>query len=154
MKVEEGPAAPRIVAVADIVTAQVTGDGSEVQFEVRLGAPVDDDRPAGTLGLRWDVIEAGEFTWILTADLGSRPFAALVSQRTDYGSSTLDKTLPGDIEVQDATVTVTLRSKRVPSWPREFDWTVTSTLDADRNDPTSPVAEDRAPAGGNGHFAP
>ncbi|MGH2695290.1 MAG: hypothetical protein ACRDJJ_10845 [Actinomycetota bacterium] len=152
--VEEGPGAPRGVAVADIIGAEVNGDDSEVVFELHLGASVEGNRPAGALTVRWDVIRNGEFTWIVTADLGPRPFAALISQRTDYGASTLDGTLPGGIAVDGDQVSVTIRTQDLPAWPGEFDWWVRTTLDSDRTDPLSPVAEDRAPEGDAGHFAP
>jgi hypothetical protein len=154
VEVEGGPRAPRDVAVADIVGAEVRGDDSEVVFELRLAAPVEGNRTAGALAVQWDVIEDGAFTWIVTADLSSRPYAGLVSQRTDYGSSTLDGTLPGDFAVAEDVVSVTIRTRGLRAWPDEFGWTVNTTLDPDRSDPGSPVAEDQAPEGDVGHFAP
>jgi hypothetical protein len=152
--VEKGPGAPRDVAAADIVVAEVRGDDSEVVFELRLAAPVEGRRPAGALAVQWDVIEDGDYTWLVTADLGSRPYAGLVSQRTTYGSSTLDGTLPGDFAVAEDVVTVTIRTAGLRAWPDEFDWTVGTTLDPNRSDTGSPVAEDRAPEADVGHFAP
>lgn len=148
--VGEGEAPPEDASPADIERAEVRRDGDRIVFEAKMTQDVPKEVPGGSLEFRWNISENGDETWIVTANLSSALSAAVISHNTDYGSSTIDDTMPGSVAVDGDTVTVTLRPVRIDAFPNAFDWTLKSTLDADFADPASAVATDSAPDSGPG----
>jgi hypothetical protein len=148
--VGEGDSAPTDTTLADIVAASVSKEGEDIVFEAKLGDDIPRRIPDGSLELRWDVSENGDDTWIVSANLNVGPTAALTSQKTNYGSSTIDDSMPGSIEIDGDTLVVVVKAAQVEGFPASFNWTLKSTLDADRADPSSSVATDVAPDSGLG----
>jgi hypothetical protein len=148
--VGEGPKPPQETSLADIVGAEVRSEGGELVFEVTVGRNVPKNIPNGALEFRWDVSENGTDTWIVSANLNVGPTAAVTSQRTNYGSSTIDGSMPGSIEIDGDTLVVRVRAAEIEGFPQTFQWTLKTTLDADRTDPRSGVATDQAPDSGKG----
>ena len=150
VKVNEGAAPPQDTTLADVVGATVRRQGNDLVFEATLGQEIPDKIPNGSLELRWDVSEGGDDTWIVSANLNLGPTAAITSQKTSYGASTIDDSLPGSIEVDGDTLRVTVRAAEVDGFPTQFTWRLTTSLDADRADAASAIATDTAPDSGQG----
>lgn len=144
----EGANPPGDTTGADIVQATARlEDNGDVVFEVTMAEPIDQATREG-LTFRWDITENGEDTWMVSADFKTRPTVSIRSLRSDYGASTIDDTLPGDISVDGSKLVVTIRGREIDGWPAAFEWLVTATLDADPTDPASAVATDSAPDSG------
>lgn len=150
VQVEAGPDAPSDITPADIAEARVTVEGDELVFVAEMATAIPERIAGGSLEFRWDVIEGGDDTWIVSAAVNGRPAAALTSPDSGYGSSTIDGTMPGTIEVDGTTLTIRFDRTKVEGFPRDFEWRLATTLDAKRTDPQSGVAHDRAPDSGNG----
>ncbi|HEV3471932.1 MAG TPA: hypothetical protein VG408_01830 [Actinomycetota bacterium] len=150
VQVDAGADPPRDVTAADIAEATVTTDGDEVVFVAEMATEIPERIPGGSLEFRWDVIEDGDDTWIVSASVGGRPVAALTAPDSGYGSSTIDNTMPGTVEVAGTTLTVSFDRSQVDGFPQTFEWRLETTLDANRADPQSGIARDRAPDSGNG----
>lgn len=148
--VGEGPGAPTDPSLADIAEASVEKVGDEIVFQVEMTKDIPPKGSKDVLSLRWELTEDGRGTWLVTGDLGGKPTAAVTSQTTNFGASTIDDTIPGAIEVEGRSVTLTIEADAIERFPTAFGWTLTSTLDADRADPASAVATDRAPDSGPG----
>ena len=146
-----GPRPPEDTSLADIVGAEVRRDESTIVFEVTMVEAIPNEVPDGSLEFRWDLSEGGRDTWIVQANVNiDRPTAAVTSQKTSYGSSTIDGTMPGTVEVDGETLTVTIRADEIEGFPTAFQWLLETTLDADRANPRSGVATDTAPDSGPG----
>lgn len=150
--VSEGDNPPVDTTLADIRAAEVTSDGGEVVFETRLAMTVPEKLQGSSFGLRWEVYEGGDSTFLITANLDVGPNASIVGQQTNYGASTIDESLPGSLELADDTITIRVEADQIPDFPDEFAWVLTTSLDGDQGDPTSARAEDRAPDQGFGEF--
>ncbi|MDQ3964672.1 MAG: hypothetical protein M3277_12305 [Actinomycetota bacterium] len=150
VQVDSGADAPSDVTPADISDASVTTDGNELVFVAEMAIDIPERIPDGSLEFRWDVIEGGDETWIVSAAVSGRPVAALTSPDSGYGSSTIDNTMPGTIEVDGSTLTLRFDRSKVEGFPADFEWRLETTLDAQRADPQSGIARDRAPDSGNG----
>lgn len=150
VEVDTGPDAPSDVTPADIAEATVSAVGTELVFVAEMATDIPERIPDGSLEFRWDVIEGGDDTWIVSAAVNGQPTAALTSPGTGYGSSTIDDTMPGSIDIEWATLTVRFDRSQVEGFPIDFEWRLMTTLDAKRADPQSGVAHDRAPDAGNG----
>lgn len=146
----DGPNAPDDTALADVVEANVTRDGNSLVFEARMAKDVPKHVPGGSLTWRWDLYVHGVSQWIVSADLDVGPNASLTSTQTNYGSSTFDDTLPGDLSIDGRTLTITLHPDDVKGFPETFDWTLGTTLDGDHGDPGSALATDLTPDQGRG----
>ncbi|HWC13573.1 MAG TPA: hypothetical protein VG929_03150 [Actinomycetota bacterium] len=150
--VGDGDAAPDNPDLADIVDATVRREGNDVVFEATMGAPIPKRIRNGSLEFRWDVSEGGDDTWIVSANMNLGPTAAITSQRTAYGASTIDDSLPGSITVDGETVRVTLRTADIEGFPTDFTWRLQTSLDGDRRDAASAIATDSAPDSGEGQI--
>jgi hypothetical protein len=149
--VGEGDAPPSDTTLADISEAKVfKEDDGHVVFEVTLGADIPKKIPKGRFELRWDVTENGTATWTVSANLDTGPTAAVQGLSSNFGASTIDGTLPGDIVVSGNMLTVTIYANELKDFPTAFKWRVMSSLDADRADPASAIATDTAPDSGEG----
>lgn len=146
----EGPGAPEDVTPADIAEATVTKEGSDIQFVAEMASEIPMRVEDGSLEFRWDVSENGNDTWIVSSTINVAVTAALTSQQTPYGSSTIDGTMPGEVTVRGTTLTIRFDASKVKGFPGNFEWRLKTTLDADRADPKSAVATDTAPDSGPG----
>ena len=150
--VEEGDNPPLDLTLADVKRAEVREDGGEVVFEAQLGGPIPNRMRDGALGLRWEVYEGDDSTYLITANLDVGPNAYIVEEQGDFGGSTLDETFPGSIEVVDDRISIRLDPEEIPGFPSEFAWLLKTSLDGDQGDPQSARAEDRAPDQGFGEY--
>jgi hypothetical protein len=147
-----GDSPPRNPELADVVDVTVTRDGDEVVFSATLAGVLPERLDDGTVDYRWDVIEGGTSTWIVSADLNVGISASVLAQQGDFGASTQDETLPGSVEIDGETLTIRLQTSDIEDFPDSFEWTFRSTLDGDRSDPTSAVLEDLVPDSGTARF--
>jgi hypothetical protein len=145
---------PPDLSLADIARADVRPDGDGIIFEATMATAIPDQLKEGGLEWRWEVIEGGTPTWIVSANLDLGPNATVLSQRTDYGASTIDGLLPGTVVVEGSTITIRIERPAIASFPSSFNWTLTTSLDADRTEARSALAKDSAPDGGPGEFPP
>lgn len=155
VEVEEGPDAPRDTALADIERARVYLHASQIVFEAQMSAPIPRSLKGQTMEWRWEILEGGEETWLVSAHISvGDPVAALTAQQSNYASSTIDGKLPGGIDYRGNTLFVRLNASQVKKFPGRFKWRLTTTLDANRADPGSAIAKDVAPATGLGEYPP
>lgn len=152
--VGEGDNPPTDTTLADIKTAEVREEDGAIVFEAKLGGEVPDKLPDGSFGLRWEVHEDGESTFLVTANLDVGPNASILGQRTRYGATTLEDRFPGSLEVAGDTISIRLDPEEVPQFPEQFSWVLKTSLDADQGDPQSARAEDQAPDSGLGEYPP
>ena len=148
----EGTGEPGDVTIADITHAVVSKNGDEVVFEVTVSAELPRKLKGSILDLRWDVSVGGTDTWIVAANLNDGPNASITSLKSNYGSSTIDGTLPGSVALTGDTLTVTVDAAQVDGFPTTFTWRLMSTLDGDPADPGSATATDTAPDSGPGEL--
>ena len=147
---EGGDPAPD-TSIADIQSARVTLQDSQIVFQAEMGGRVPRKLEDQTMEWRWEILEQGTTTWVVSATVSvDQPVASLLQHETGFSASTIDDTLPGTISVSGDTITVTLDSADIEGFPSSFGWELTSTLDGDRADPASAVATDTAPDGGPG----
>jgi hypothetical protein len=141
----EGSATGEDLSLADILHAEVRpAEGGAVFFEARLAAAIPERLSDPDIDLRWEVTEDGEVTWLVFANLDFGPTAYALSQKTNYGSSTIDETLPGSIEIRGDILAVRLRTSEMPDFPESFGWHLETTLTGDA------IGTDRAPDEGAG----
>lgn len=150
MVVGEGPSAPLDPTLVDIAEASVKETNGDVVFEVTMAKNVPSKGSEDVLSFRWELSEGGRNTWLVNADVSGRPVAALTSQTSNFGVSTIDDTLPGAISVEGRSIELTIQAGDIKDFPTDFTWVLTSTLDADRADPASSLATDTAPDSGPG----
>jgi hypothetical protein len=150
VSVAEGSKPPDDTALADIVKADVVRDGDDLVFQATMNADVPQRVKGGAMSWRWDVFVNGTSEWIVSANLDIGPNASLTSTQTNYGSSTFDKTLPGDLDIDGRTLTVTFRPGEVDGFPDDFTWSLGTSLDGAQGDAESALATDTAPDQGQG----
>lgn len=148
----EGENPPADTTLADILRASVSDEDDEIVFEAQLGSQVPRRMEEGSFGLRWEVHEGGDSTFLVTASLDVGPMASIIGEQNDYGASTLEETFPGSLEVEGDTIAIRIDASEVPDFPDEFAWVLQSSLDGDQGDPESARAEDRAPDSGFGEY--
>ncbi|MDQ4023910.1 MAG: hypothetical protein M3217_00240 [Actinomycetota bacterium] len=149
---EEGDNPPTDTTLADIRTAEVRSEGGQVVFEAQLAGPIPNELPDGSLDLRWEVYEGGDSTFLITANLDVGPVASIIGERNRFGASTLEDDFPGSLTVEGDKLTIRLDAEEIPDFPSEFGWLLHTSLDAERGDPESAMAEDRAPDDGFGEY--
>lgn len=140
---------PIAASIADIVEADVRRDGSGLVFDITTASTIPQILERSSLELRFDVSEGGRNTWIVSASVNVAATAAVVSQTTDYGSSTIDGTMPGSVEVSGEVITIRLEPQRIDNFPATFDWALSSKLIAFRDITGSTRVEDRFPDEGS-----
>lgn len=150
--VEEGDNPPPDATLADITKAEVVADGEEIVFEAKVGGPVPNKIPEGSFGLRWEVYEDGDSTFLVTASLDVGPNASIIGEQNGFGASTLEERFPGGLEIENDTITIRIDPSEIPDFPDEFGWVLLTSLDGDQGDPQSARAEDRAPDAGFGEY--
>jgi hypothetical protein len=141
----EGSLAGEDLSLADILHTEVRPtEGGVVFFEARLATAIPERLSDPDIDLRWEVTEDGEVTWLVFANLDFGPTAYVLAQKTNYGSSTIDETLPGTVEIRGDTLSVRLRTSELPDFPPSFEWHLETTLTGDA------IGTDRAPDEGGG----
>jgi len=145
----EGPDDPEL---ADIAAVDVVREGSAIVFVAEMGQSIPERIDDGSLEWRWDLTVDGRDAWIVSAHVSTDVTAAVTSQLTPYGSSTIDQTMPGSVSVEGAELRIQLRPAEIDGFPESFGWRLATELDGDRADARSPVARDRAPDAGPGSF--
>ena len=150
----EGPKPPTDPSLADISAADVRRDGDRLIFEATMATDLPGSLPDGSLEFRWDISEGDRDTWIVLAAINVETHAAVTSQRTQYGSSTIDNTLPGRIEVDGDVLRVTLNIDKIDDFPETFGWRLMTTLDGLRADTGSARATDTVPDSGSREVTP
>jgi hypothetical protein len=151
----EGPAPPQEQSLADIRSARVYLEASQVVFEAEMASPIPTRLKNETLSWRWEILEGGSETWIVSATVDTeRPIARVLSTQGNYGASTNDETLPGGIDWSGNTLYVRLNTPQIEDFPSEFTWRLETSLDGDRGDPKSAEASDTAPGSGLGEYPP
>ncbi|MGH2807853.1 MAG: hypothetical protein ACRDKT_11330 [Actinomycetota bacterium] len=136
---------PIAAAVADIVGAEVSSRGANLVFRVRTAGPIPETFERSSLEFRFDITGQEGNGWILSSTVNVSPTAALVSATSDYTSTTIDGSFPGEVDVSGRTVTITLDPTRVDGLAESFEWSLSSKLIAYRDWPRSAGAEDRYP---------
>lgn len=153
-RVGEGDNPPTDTTLADIKTAEVREEDGHIVFEAKLGATIPDELPDTSFGLRWEIHEDGDSTFLITANLDVGPNASIYGERTRFGASTLEENFPGSLEVTGDTISVRVDPDEVEEFPDEFAWLLKTSLDGDQGDPQSARAEDQAPDSGLGEYPP
>lgn len=151
--VGEGTGNPGDTALAEIIDVTVRKEGAtDLVFEVTIAKEVPSKIPNGSLTFRWDVIENGKSTWLVSANLDAGPTAAVTGLTSSYGASTIDGTLKGEVAVSSNKLTIMFDRTAIDGFPDSFAWHLTSTLDGNRRDPSSATASDSAPDSGQGQL--
>jgi hypothetical protein len=155
VSVSEGPAPPKEHSLADVRSARVYLEASQVVFEAEMATPIPKNLKNQTLTWRWEILEGGSETWIVSANVSVRsPIASVLSTQGNYGASTNDDTLPGGIDWSGNTLYVRLNTPQIENFPGEFTWRLETSLDGDRGNPRSAEASDTAPGSGLGQYPP
>jgi hypothetical protein len=152
---EEPPGATQLpidASLADIVEADVRREATEIVFEVTVASTIPEELERSSLEFRFDLSEAGRNTWIVSGSVTVAVTAAVVSQVTDYQSSTIDGSMPGSVAVDGETLTIRLEPQRIDDFPANFEWALTSNLIAFRDIPGSTRVEDYFPSDGTLSF--
>lgn len=151
----EGPAPPKQHSLADVRSARVYLEASQVVFEAEMATPIPTKLKNQTLSWRWEILEGGSATWILSANVSvGSPIASVLSTQGNYGASTNDDTLPGGIDWTGNTLYVRLNAAQIENFPGTFSWRLETSLDGDRGDPKSAEVSDTAPESGLGQYPP
>lgn len=153
--VSEGPAPPKEHSLADVRLARVYPEDGWVVFEAEMPVDIPKSLKNETLSWRWEILEGGTETWLVSASISvGSPIARVLSTQTGYGASTNDDTLPGEIERSGKTLFVRLQAGEIKDFPKGFTWRLETSLDGDRRDAKSAVAADTAPESGLGQYPP
>ncbi len=148
VKVGRGGTRPKDTSIADIQTATVRHDGSDLIFSVVMVGDIPREFSKEALSWRWELYESDRLTWIVSANVDLGPNVSVVATQKNYSTSTVDDTLPGEIDLEGKTLTVRIRADDVDGFPAAFAWFVETSLDGSRLKATSALAKDRAPDGG------
>lgn len=147
--VTKGPKRPADIKLADLTKGSIVLEDGSAVFEATVDAAVPGSLDVEAIAFRWEVTENGQVTWIVSASVDVERTASVVATQVDYRSSTIDESLPGDLVVEDGTVTVTLETDGLEDFPSAFDWTLQTELDGDRTRSPSAVAKDLVPNEGS-----
>ncbi len=147
-----GEGAPEDVSLADIQEAEVTVSGEdEFVFSATFGGTVPKKLEKGqTFSFRWDVTGSDGTGFIVSGNLDVGANVSIVATQGRYGASSFDKTLPGELQIDGSTWTVTIDGSKIEGWPADFTWKLSTTLDGVQGDPASATVEDSAPNEGFG----
>lgn len=149
VEVTKGSKPPSDNKLADLTEGSIVLDGDSAVFEATVDQNVPDALDGEAIAFRWEITENGQVTWIVSASVDVERTASVVATQVDYRSTTIDDSLPGDLVVEDGTVTVTLETGGLEGFPSAFDWTLQTELDGDRTRSPSAVATDSIPNEGS-----
>lgn len=147
--VTKGPKRPADIKLADLTKGSIVLEDGSAVLEATVDATVPESLDVEAIAFRWEITENGQVTWIVSASVDVERTASLVATQVDYRSSTIDRSLPGDLVIQGGTVTVTLETDGLEGFPSAFDWTLQTELDGDRTRSPSAVAKDSVPNEGS-----
>jgi hypothetical protein len=147
--VSKGPKPPKGNGVVDLRHGEIVVEGGTATFEARVAAAVPEAVEEEAITYRWELIEDGQVTWIVSANVDVGRTASVLATQRDYRSSTIDDSLPGELVIQDETVFLTLETEALEGFPGSFDWTLQTELDGDRATSPSAVATDKIPDKGS-----
>lgn len=149
--ITKGAKPPRDPKLADLTGGSVVPGDDGMTFDATVDATIPDSLDNGAMTFRWELTERGQVTWIVSASVDVERTASIVATQFDYRSSTIDRSLPGELQVEGDTVTLTLRTEEIEDFPTSFDWVLKAELDGDRTRSPSAVAEDVLPNDGSLH---
>ncbi len=138
-------------AMADVVDAHVSADGSDLVFTVTVGSTLPGRLKEGSLDIRWDITAAAS-TWTVAVVLDDSLSASVQWIEHGYGTSTIDGTFPGDLWRGDRTVRVSVPTEEIRGFPHEFAWSIQTSLRTLSHEHDSARVEDRAPDAGMERF--
>lgn len=145
VEVSKGGGAPSELGIVDIREALVRAEGDDLVFEVTMEDRIPGKLRKEALAWRWELYEGGQMTWLLSANVDLGTNVSVVATQAGYQASTVDESLPGEVEIAEETITVRLDRSEIRGMPARFDWLLKTTLDGDRTKATSAIAEDQAP---------
>ena len=140
-----------MASIADVIEADVRREGDLLTFRARTTAPLPQPLKISALQFRWDISSQDHGSWTVTA-MVEKTTEATVFSSTGFGVGTVDETLPGSVVVNDDTIEVIVDATEIPDFPRAFEWSLSTTLRAFRQEPDSPRVEDRYPDQGTEWF--
>jgi hypothetical protein len=149
--ITKGAKPPRDHKLADLTGGSVVPGDDGMTFEASVDTSIPGSLENGAMTFRWELTERGQITWIVSASIDVERTASIVATQFDYRSSTIDRSLPGELQVDGGTVTLTLRTEELERFPTSFDWVLKTELDGDRGRSPSAVAEDVVPNDGSLH---
>lgn len=151
---EGGDPAPD-TSIADIQSARVTLQDSQIVFQAEMGGRVPRKLEDQTMEWRWEILEQGTTTWVVSATVSvDQPVASLLQHETGFSASTIDDTLRGGVDSTGNTIFVRINGAEIKGFPTEFTWRLKTTLDGNRADPASALITDEAPGSGLGEYPP
>lgn len=151
--VSNGPAPPKDLALADVRSTRVYAQDDEIVFEAVMPVDIPKSLDNQTMSWRWEILEGGSETWIVSANISvGGPIASVLSTQTGYGASTNDNTLPGEVERSGSTLMIRLRPSEIERFPSQFTWRLETSLDGNRGNANSALAGDTAPRSGLGEY--
>ncbi len=145
------PKTPAPGDLADIESAAVRSEGNEIVFEALMGSEVPVELKNQSMSWRWEIRQEDTTAWILSASLDIGPNATIFNPRTNEGGGTVDGSFPGEIERNGNSLIVRMVPSKLPSFPDDFEWRLTTRL-VGRETDGGEVAEDSAPENGFGRF--
>lgn len=147
--VSKGPKPPKGRRLVDLRKGAITVEGGTAMFEASVHAIIPESMKDEAVTFRWEVIENGQVTWIVSANVDVSRTASVLATQRDYRGSTIDGSLPGELLVRNERVFVTLETESLEGFPQSFDWTLQTELDGDRATSPSALATDRIPDSGS-----
>lgn len=143
--------APGSSGLASLRSAEVRAEGSTIVFEAHGRRAIPRALQDGSMSWRWEIRHGSRVLWILSASLDVGPNASLFNPATDVGVGTIDGSFPGAVERDGDSLVVRLRPDELESFPRQFEWVLTTTLD-EKGIPGSTPTKDRVPEQGSLRF--
>lgn len=140
-----------VASIADVTEAEVSRTGSELTLLARVVAELPQPLKVSALEFRWDLTAEDGSTWTVLTSIGKEAQTSVYSS-SGFGAGTVDDTLLGGVEVLGNEVEVRFDVADMPDFPETFEWSLTTTLRAFRNEPDSPRVEDRFPDAGTEVF--
>lgn len=151
---EGGDPAPD-TSIADIQSARVALQDGQIVFQAEMGERVPRKLRDQTMEWRWEILEQGTATWVVSATVSvDQPVASLLQHETGFAASTIDDTLRGGVDSAGNTIFVRINESEIEGFPSEFTWRLKTTLDGNRADPASALITDEAPGSGLGEYPP
>jgi hypothetical protein len=143
---------PAVSGLADIEGASITAQGTDLILTATMAAAIPGELAEGAVDWIWELTSPSGRTWTLAANLNIGLQATLISNQGGRPLSTLDHSFPGRVGLGGDEVTVTLRTRRLRGFPREFEWSLHSSVVIDRSDPAAFQAKDSFPEGEPARF--